>query len=312
MINLDTIKIKTCNLNEDFESAIKHALDEALDQSADSLVHNLQLIERMLVQYRQSSMPSVVRRIDEKARDYGTYLLAAYAETKDLTRSMEIFILIRYLVRYVLFMDLYNEGAGKQYRWMSDQLLKSVKKINYVEAWTALKTSIEMFSPFWRYEKNLQRRMIKGDRVRLKEIRHHNIMKSRDALIYSTALYNHLPLFTQNISNVIHYNQALQDLEDDFDDIQDDIIDKNPNVFVLTAIANNNNSNNLLSFSNLYNNEYSIKDILIPVNTDIILSWATDYLKWIESSLIPENYYFLVDLGRHYYNRLETKLNSIT
>lgn len=155
--------------------------------------------------------------------------------------------------------------------------------------------------------------MIKGERVKLKEIQHHNILKSNDALIYSTVLYNQLRGFTHNISNIIHYNQALQDLEDDFDDIQDDIIDRNPNVFVLTAITNSSiDCNNLLSLSKLYNNEYCIKDILIPSNTGIILSWATDYLKWIESSVIPENYYFLVDLGRHYYEKLETKLSDIT
>jgi hypothetical protein len=112
--------VKTCNL-ENFRSAIQQALDTALDQPADNLFSNLQLIEGLLVQYKENNVSSLLRRIDEKAGDYGTYLLAAYAETKDLEKSMDTFILIRYLVRYILFMELYYEGAGKQYRWMSNQ-----------------------------------------------------------------------------------------------------------------------------------------------------------------------------------------------
>jgi hypothetical protein len=34
---------------------------------------------------------------------------------------------------------------------------------------------------------------------------------------------------------ILHYNQALLDIEDDFDDIEDDIQDDMPNVFVMAA-----------------------------------------------------------------------------
>ena len=38
------------------------------------------------------------------------------------------------------------------------------------------------------------------------------------------------------MNHVLHYNQALLDLEDDFDDIVDEIHDAMPNVFVMASI----------------------------------------------------------------------------
>jgi hypothetical protein len=308
------------NNHKEFESTLEIMLHKTLKEDKKELANNLEIIEKLLIENKQNKITTLLRRIDQKAQDYSTYLLAAYSDTKDIKKSIEIFELVRYLVRYILIFDLYNEGAGKQYSWMSKEILKIIKQNVNSHSWASLQNSIAMFSPFWKFEKDLQRRMIKGDKFTLKEIRYHNLLKSRDAFIYSTVLYHELPTFTQNICNVIHYNQALQDLEDDFDDIADDIKERMPNIFVLNAISNNNhhqkeNNNKKLSFStisdDINNNKYILQNIIIKDNTQIICSWAYEYLKWIESTVIPDNYYFLIDLGRHYFSNLKNKLNNV-
>ena len=45
-----------------------------------------------------------------------------------------------------------------------------------------------------------------------------------------------LPSFNENVSLVLHYNQALLDLLDDWQDIQEDVQEDMPNVFVMASL----------------------------------------------------------------------------
>ena len=62
-------------------------------------------------------------------------------------------------------------------------------------------------------------------------------MKSSDAqIVYSRVLDAKLPSFTENVSIVLHYNQALLDLQDDWEDIEEDVQADMPNVYVMAAV----------------------------------------------------------------------------
>jgi hypothetical protein len=47
-----------------------------------------------------------------------------------------------------------------------------------------------------------------------------------------------LPNFNENITLVLHYNQALLDILDDWEDIEDDVQEDMPNIFVMAAVDN--------------------------------------------------------------------------
>ena len=44
------------------------------------------------------------------------------------------------------------------------------------------------------------------------------------------------PSFNENVSLILHYNQAFLDLQDDWEDIVDDVQEDMPNVFVMAAV----------------------------------------------------------------------------
>ena len=45
-----------------------------------------------------------------------------------------------------------------------------------------------------------------------------------------------LPSFNENVGLVLHYNQALLDILDDWEDIEDDVCEDMPNIFVMAAV----------------------------------------------------------------------------
>ena len=55
-------------------------------------------------------------------------------------------------------------------------------------------------------------------------------------LVYSKVLDAMLPTFNENVAMVLHYNQALLDIQDDWDDIENDIQGDMPNIFVMDAV----------------------------------------------------------------------------
>jgi hypothetical protein len=46
-----------------------------------------------------------------------------------------------------------------------------------------------------------------------------------------------LPSFSENVSLILHYNQAFLDIQDDWEDIEDDVKEDMPNVFVMAAAS---------------------------------------------------------------------------
>ena len=68
----------------------------------------------------------------------------------------------------------------------------------------------------------IKKQMLEGHSFSYKEIRSHNLFKSSDSsLIYSKVLESVIPDYSENISLILHYNQALLDIQDDLEDIED-------------------------------------------------------------------------------------------
>jgi hypothetical protein len=80
--------------------------------------------------------------------------------------------------------------------------------------------------------------MVRNSTFSFNEIRHFNLSKSSDALlVYSKVLDLMLPNFNENVALLLHYNQALLDILDDWEDIDNDIQEDMPNIFVMASIS---------------------------------------------------------------------------
>ena len=124
-------------------------------------------------------------------------------------------------------------------------------------------------------------------------------------LIYAPVLEASLPDFNHNAALVIHYNQALQDIDDDLDDIQEDLRDQMPNVFILAALG----SSRATSYSQLYKHRLNGSRIsILESASGTILDIVNEYEAMIAGITLPEQFKFLKFLSRSYAGRIRKKL----
>ena len=189
------------------------------------------------------SIDNSIRAIDENAQD-PTYFIAAYFDTKNIAVGLWVYRIVRSLTRYVLLSDRFYETGNKGYALLAKRVLKSINDFLKSERDAqhliySIDYSLGQFSAFWKFEQIIKRRILKNSSFSYTEIRHFNRSKSSDAsLVYAKVLDAKLPSFNENVALVLHYNQALLDIQDDWEDIEDDVQEDLPNIFVMAAVEN--------------------------------------------------------------------------
>jgi hypothetical protein len=116
-----------------------------------------------------------------------------------------------------------------------------------------------------------------------------------------------LPSFNENVALVLHYNQALLDIQDDWEDIEDDIQEDMPNIFVMAAVDN-------ISYNRIKKSGHDIvrKVVLSGTNSSRgpISRLVNDLHTSIKGVSIPENFAFLKILSDRYADTLRAKISS--
>lgn len=134
-------------------------------------------------------------------------------------------------------MDRYYEVGNVKYKNAAQKLLREAKKESKGHMRYTVSFAMARCWPFWDFEKLMRKRIVKEKSFTLKEIRYHNKFKSSDAPgIYGSVLDSELFHYTDNVGLLLHYNQAIQDAIDDFLDLEEDLHEKLPNIFVMAAI----------------------------------------------------------------------------
>jgi len=240
-------EINTTNLGDKGQKVIidkisKAAKELSFPNDKMAFIEQMISLSKLLMSY-DLHISTAFRTIDEKAQD-PTYFVATYFDTKDIQQALWVYRMVRLLARYILVYDRYFETQKNRYAVLARKVRKSINKIfeNEIDS-NHLKYSIDFslkqFWPFWKFEQILKSRIIEGNTFSYNEIRNFNLFKSSDAsLIYARVLDAKLPSFSENVSLVLHYNQALLDLIDDWGDIEEDIQEDMPNAFVMAAIEN--------------------------------------------------------------------------
>ncbi|MDW0192392.1 MAG: hypothetical protein QOC37_10730, partial [Nitrososphaeraceae archaeon] len=240
-------EINTTNLRDKGQKVIidkisKAAKELSFPNDKMAFIEQMISLSRLLMSY-DLHISTAFRTIDEKAQD-PTYFVATYFDTKDIQQALQVHRMVRLLARYILVYDRYFETRKNRYAILARKVRKSINKIfeNEIDNHHlkySIDFSLKQFWPFWKFEQILKSRIIQGNTFSYNEIRNFNLFKSSDAsLIYARVLDAKLPSFSENVSLVLHYNQALLDLIDDWEDIEEDIQEDMPNAFVMAAIDN--------------------------------------------------------------------------
>ena len=296
-------EINTTNLRDKGQKVIIDKISKAAKELSflnDKMAFIEQMISlsRLLMKY-DFNLSTTFRTIDEKAQD-PTYFVATYFDTKDIQQALWVYRMVRLLARYILVYDRYFETRKNRYATLARKVRKSINKVlvNEIDS-NHLKYSIDFslkqFWPFWKFEQILKSRIIEGNTFSYNEIRNFNLFKSSDAsLIYARVLDAKLPSFSENVSLVLHYNQALLDLIDDWEDIQEDIQEDMPNAFVMAAIEN-------VPYKIIKNStDARIRNIILDSSRSSIIRLVNEYQPSIKSISIPANLVFLKLLFDHH------------
>ena len=252
--------------------------------------------------------------IDENAQD-PTYFIAAYFDTKNIAEALWVYRIVRSLTRYILLSDRFYETGNDRYALLAKQVHKTVNEIllqssesNAQHLIHSIDYSLEQFSAFWKFEQIIKRRILKNYTFSYTELRHFNLSKSSDAsLVYSKVLDAKLPSFNENVALVLHYNQALLDILDDWEDIEDDVQEDMPNIFVMAAVDS-------IPYDRIKKSRQDMlrKIVLTATNSSGgPVSRLVNELHASSTSVsIPENFAFLKSLSDRYADTLRRKIFS--
>ena len=252
--------------------------------------------------------------IDENAQD-PNYFIAAYFDTKNIAEALWVYRIVRSLTRYILLSDRFYETGNDRYASLAKQVHKSVNKLllqssksNAQHLIYSIDYSLEQFSAFWKFERIIRRRILENYTFSYTELRHFNLSKSSDApLVYSKVLDAKLPTYNENVSLVLHYNQALLDILDDWEDIEDDVQEDMPNIFVMAAVDS-------IPYNRIKKSRHGlIKEVVLSATNSsrVPISRLVDELHASSKSIsIPENFAFIKSLSDRYADTLRRKIVS--
>ena len=309
-------EINTTNLRDKGQKVIIDKISKAAKELSflnDKMAFIEQMISlsRLLMRY-DLHISTAFRTIDEKAQD-PTYFVATYFDTKDIQQALWVYRMVRLLARYILVYDRYFETRKNRYAILANKVRKSINKIfeNEIDSHHlkySIDFSLKQFWPFWKFEQILKSRIIEGNTFSYNEIRNFNLFKSSDAsLIYARVLDAKLPSFSENVSLVLHYNQALLDLKDDWEDIEEDIQEDMPNAFVMAAIENvpykELKKCRITKLRNIIRN--SLDSFESP-----IIRLIDEYHASIRNISIPSNLVFIKLVSDHHANALSQTISS--
>jgi hypothetical protein len=205
-------------------------------------VHQMVSLSKLLSSlHRKLDKP--IPSIDKNAQD-PAYFIAAYFDTKNIGEAILVYRIVRSLTRFILLSDRFYETGNDKYALLAKKVRESLNDFlqsgsNVQHLIYSMDYWLTQFSAFWEYEQTVKHRITNNSTFSYNEIRHFNLSKSSDAsLVYSKVLDAMLPTFNENVSMVLHYNQALLDIQDDWEDIENDIRGDMPNIFVMAAVNN--------------------------------------------------------------------------
>jgi hypothetical protein len=249
-----------------------------------------------------NSFPS----IDENIND-PTYFIAAYFDTRNIALALWVYRIVKRLTRYILLTDRFYETGNERYAVLAKQVHKSVTQSLQSECDAqhliySVNYLLEQFSAFWKFERIIKRRLLKYYTFSYTEIRHFNLSKSSDAsLVYAKVLDAKLPSFNESVALVLHYNQALLDIQDDWEDIEDDVQVDMPNIFVMAAVDN-------IPYNRIKESKYDMirKVVLSGANAsgEHIGRLVDEIQASTKNIPIPDNFAFLKFLSDRYANTL--------
>jgi len=143
--------------------------------------------------------------------------------------------------------------------------------------------------------------MLDGEIFTKKEIRNHMLLKSSDTVLYGVILDNYIDSYNPNVMQLLHFNQAILDIQDDLNDLDEDILRHDLNIFVMAA-------SNEIQLDKIYSGKVTTKMIL-KKSSKMVNEIIDDLQRCIVGTDLPQEYRFMKVFSRHYIKTIRDSLN---
>ena len=308
------MEINTSKFKDDNEVIINKIskMAKELNFTNDIMTFIQQMISlSLLLRIYDPPLSTTLRTIDEKAQD-PSYFIATYFDTNDIKLALWVYRIVRLLSRCILLYDRFFEIGDDRYVLLAKKVRRSINEFLHDGSdkhhlTYSIDYAFNQFWTFWSFEQIIKRRILGGCTFSYKEIKHFNLSKSSDAsIIYARVLDAILPSFSENVSLILHYNQAFLDIQDDWEDIEDDVKEDMPNVFVMAAVED-------IPYQIIKNSNHERMRNIILNGTDSRASMVRlvdEYQSSIRNISIPQNLIFLKSLSDRYAESLRETLSS--
>ncbi len=270
--------------------------------NSDEYIKNLDGIYQTLEQIDEEKDPFTHAMVGGYVKEFVTTFLVLYYGTNDLEKSLNAHSIIKALTKYIVLLDRHYDEKNYEYKVRADAIFKKImgKVDGYIKH--AIMHSMASLWATATYEINLRERMLRGEVFNKKEIRNHIFLKSSDTVLYGIILDNAIDSFTPNVMQIIHYNQALLDIQDDLNDLEEDILRHDLNIFVMAAC-------NLVSLDDIYSGKVS-PETVVQKSTHVVLEIIADFEECITNTLIPKEYAFLKMLSVNYIKKASQDISN--
>ena len=309
MIEGNTSKFKDTNMEDIIEKISVAVKEITLANNRMTFIEQMISLSKLLMAH-DLHISSAYKGVDEKAQD-PTYFVAAYYDTNDIDQALWIHRMVRLLARYILLYDRFFELGENKYKNLARKVRRSINELlansndkDHLDY--SIDFSLKQFWTFWNFEKIVKRRLLEGHTFSYKEIRNFNQLKSSDAsIVYAKVLDAKLPSFNENVSLILHYNQALLDLLDDWQDIEEDVQEDMPNVFVMASLE-------VVPYSKIKNsNHLMVRNIILDAldsSNVSVIGLVNEYQASVKNISIPDKLGFLRVVSDYHADTLKSTI----
>ncbi len=282
---------------KDLKFLLKNQINNiALKSTEKEFMDQINCMDQTLALLDDEKDPLIFSMMGGYVREFITSFLILYFGTKDLEKSLEANSLIKSLTQYIVLLDKHYDEKSYEYKIRADTIFKSIMKDAKGYVRNGIKHSMATLWNIASYEIKLKERMFNNEVFDKKEISYHLMQKSSDTLLYAIILDKYVKSFNPNVLQIYHYNQALLDILDDYNDIEEDIMNRDLNIFLMAG-------GNELPVSDIINYKVSI-DHVKRKSGEMILSIAMDFATCIEKISIPDEFSFMKIMSKGYINNI--------
>lgn len=269
----------------------------------DDFLAQLKEIYVSLESIDEEEDPSLFAMTGGYVKEFVTTFLILYFGTNDIHKSLEAHSLIKSLTKYIVLLDKHYDEKNYEYKVRADAIFKGV--MMHVDGYMQ-QAIIHNMASLWAtatYEIKLRGRMLKEDEIfERKEIRYHIFQKSSDTVLYSVIMDNYIPSFNANVMQLLHYNQAVLDIQDDLNDLAEDLLRHDLNIFTMAARKD-------MEIAEMFSHRTSPKKI-VQCASDTVCAIVDDFEDCIEGLTVPKQFSFMKILSRDYISKVRQNIKS--